>query len=101
MAMKALTKTFFIVNDFDRPEEQNLTEYRDGKYYYVHPSRKGCFTDGMTAMTPTDATDFGVWIRVIGKEVKGKVVDDSIATYSNDGSPRRWQGKKEFSFKLS
>lgn len=88
----------FIVNDFDRPEEQNLTEYRDGKFYYIHPSRKGRFVKGMVETTPTKIDDFGVLIKVTGKKVKGEVIKESVATYSDDASPRRWQGRRKFSF---
>lgn len=90
---------FFIVNDFDRPEERNLAAYRDGRYYYVHPFHEGRFREGMISSTATKISDFGVLIKVVGEEVKGEVVKESIATYPSDGSQRRWQGGHEFLFK--
>jgi len=90
---------FFIVNDFDRPDEERIAQQRaDGKFYYIHPTlRKVKRYWGMTPENPTPLESFGISIALIGGEFRGCHNNESTATY-RDGRPRRWQGEGLFSF---
>lgn len=90
---------FFIVNDFDRPDEERIAgKGVDGKFYYIHPVLQMVKTYwGMTPENPTPLELFGISIAVIGGEFRGCCNNESTATYP-DGSPRRWQGQSLFSF---
>ena len=90
---------FFIVNDFDRPDEERIAgKGVDGKFYYIHPVlRMVTAYWGMTPENPTPLELFGISIAVIGGEFRGCYNNESTATYP-DGSPRRWQGQSLFSF---
>lgn len=89
----------FIVNDFDRPDEERIAmKGKDGKLYYIHPSLRDVKAyHGMTPSNPTPRQDFGILWMVDAGEFVGMLMDESVATY-RDGRPRRWQGVERFSF---
>lgn len=90
---------FYIVNDFDRPDERYIAQRREnGKFYYVHPSLIGDKRyHGMTPDRPTPIEDFGIVVEIGGGFFRGRVINSSGATY-RDGRPRQWQGEKQFKF---
>ncbi len=53
---------FFIVNDFDRPDEERIAgKGKDGKFYYIHPSLRDVkLYHDMTPTNPTPLEDFGI-----------------------------------------
>jgi hypothetical protein len=92
---------FFIVNDFDRPDEERIAgKGPDGKFYYIHPSLRDVkLYHGMTPTNPTPLEDFGIrWMVDAGKFV-GMLIDECRAAY-RDGRPRKWQGVERFSFSI-
>lgn len=92
---------FFIVNDFDRPDEERIAgKGKDGKFYYIHPSLRDIkLYHGMRPNNPTPLEDFGIrWMVDAGKFV-GMLIDECRATYQ-DGKPRKWQGAEQFSFSI-
>ena len=90
---------FFIVNDFDRPWEELITERRsDGLLYYIHPRlRNKREYHGMNPTNPTPLKDFGITVEVEDGQFKGQYTHSPSATY-RDGKLRRWQGSTHFSF---
>jgi len=89
-----------IVNAFDRPCEELITELRDdGKLYYVNPkfgARKSF--GGMSADESTPVEDFGLTLTLDDDGLlSGKVARKSSVTYAN-GRPRMWRGSESFSF---
>lgn len=72
---------FFIVNDFDRPDEERIAERReDGKFYYIHPNLRNIKRyRGMTPTNPTPLEDFGIWMEIRDGKFRGKLVDPSQA----------------------
>lgn len=94
-------KRFFIVNDWDRPEERLIVECRGERYYYIHPDYEKSFKHGMTSNEATAVEDFGVSIEIdTNGVIHGEVVKKSVARYP-DGISRRWQGSSEFSFQTN
>ena len=95
----AIGSGFFIVNDFDRPDEERIAQRRaDGKFYYIHPTlREVKRYWGMTPANPTPLESFGISIALIDGKFRGCHDTESTATY-RDGRHRRWQGEHLFSF---
>jgi len=95
----ASCSSFFIVNRYDRPSEEQIAERRkDGYLYYVHPKlRNEKMYWAMNPDDPTPLEDFGIRILIEGGKLHGKLVDPSRATYL-DGRVRKWQGDVEFFF---
>lgn len=91
----------FIVNQYDRPDERNLAELRNGKYWYVHPELSGMkYFFGMTHENATPVEAFGIEITRDKDRgvIIGKLTGETRANYRRDGSPRRWQGAYNFEF---
>ena len=89
-------KEFFIVNTVDRPCEGMVAFKReDGKLCYVSPELHKRNYDGMNADRATPLEAFGLAVAVKDGRLVGRVVCESTARY-HDGSPRPWQGSREF-----
>lgn len=92
-----LTSRFYIVNRFDCPNEQHMSEKRaDGLFYYIHPSlRHDKAYWGMNPSNPTPVEDFGISLTIENGVIRGVLKYPSIATYLDD-RPRKWQGADAF-----
>lgn len=92
---------FVIVNDCDCPDERHIAQrLADGRCFYIHPDlcRRKEFW-GMRPRRPTPLEDFGIHVEVVSGVLSGKMTGGSVAVY-HDGEPRRWQGRKEFQFRV-
>ncbi len=98
--MNKTAADFYIVDDYDRPEaEQIARRRRDGTYCYIHPKhRNKPEFKRMRPKRPTPLAEFGVFVQITDGIFYGTVIRESTATYAQDGKPRRWQGTKEFRF---
>jgi len=90
--------TFYIVNDFDRPERKLITLKIDDLLYYVHPALQKNYNFGLEMqVNSTPIENFGLNIYSDSYEIFFEQVESTKAIYSN-GEPRVWQG--EFSFSI-
>lgn len=101
---------FFIMNDFDRPDQEHVVERFSGqKAAYIHPRlRNWNDNNGYFQINEkcTDIEDFGFSIDIYENPdtgVENKAVfcktRPSVATYY-DGRPRHWQGDTNFALIL-
>ena len=102
---------YFIVNTTDCPDERHVTEMRAkpgrGKkrgLYYLHPAFRDLSRfHGMKSTRPTSLAAFGFDVEVKKDGCLTTLtfaqVRKSTATYE-DGTPRKWQGWKNFTIEL-
>lgn len=90
-----LAKQFFIVNEFDKPSEQNIAQISNGLLFYVEPRLNKLRMDGMLTTESTPLEDFGLELSLENGWLQGIAIRQSEATY-RDGKPRRWQGSSNF-----
>ena len=89
-------KEFFIVNAVDRPCEDMIAfKQPNGRLAYAVDIPRLRGYDGMYAGRATPLEDFGLDIDIQNGRLVGRVVRESTARY-HDGSPRPWQGSREF-----
>lgn len=85
---------FFIVNEFDAPRPEMITQMRDGMLHYIH--NKNSDFGPMSPLNATPLEDFGVTTNHLNGQLHGIHDAETRATYP-DGKTRRWQGPSSFS----
>ena len=89
-------KEFFIVNTVDRPCEDMIAfKQPDGRLAYATDIPRLRGYDGMDASRATPLEAFGLEVAIKDGLLVGRIVRESTARY-HDGSPRPWQGSREF-----
>ena len=101
---------FYIVNDFDRPDERHVVQivgknkkhgYPEGEY--IHDSLTDwCKKSGhrlCVRKSSTPLSAFGFDLTIDDGYATFTLVSGSVARY-RDGRPRRWQGRSSFTLKL-
>ncbi len=81
--MKKTAADFYIVNDYDRPEaEQIARRRRDGTFCYVHPKHRYKLEfKRMMPKRPTPLSEFGIFVHIFEGIFYGTVIRQSTATY--------------------
>ena len=90
---------YYIVNDFDCPEERLIAEKRGDSLFYIDA---GLINHGPMSMgRATLVTDFGITLHEEdGYLIGERVAEIGVAKYAN-GDTRRWQGSDTFKVDLS
>lgn len=104
-----MSSGFYIVNQFDRPDERHVAQEIEGKLYYIHPELAGesqYWGMSMEEATPLEAFGLSCFHAATGmgtcKQIEWlrcSLERPRSATYP-DGKLRHWQGASEFRIDL-
>lgn len=86
---------YYIVNTSDRPYPRHVCQQIGDRIYYMEPELFPRFQEGFSLQGATSLLEFGFdWVELGGRVLFAQL-RPSVAQYK-EGSPRYWQGEKEF-----
>lgn len=94
-----MKRTYWIVNQTDKPCERLITEERDGSLFYIHPEMREEWKDQPMSMSDaTPLSDFGIQTKQGDGWLVGVCFPNRCTATYPDGKPRKWQGSRIFRF---